>query len=256
MTEILRKLFTPHEFKLSESGEVMVAFSRFNVIDSDKDVTFAGSMPAGKSVPISAYGHTSWDGALPTGKGAIREQGDFGILDGGFFMETDQGRNTYHTVKAMADLQEWSYGYNPLPPSGPGTFEGQRVRELRKLDVFEVSPVLKGAGVGTSTLAIKSGGPGSDAPYAEHLAWVLDEIDALAGRTKDRAEWRAKEGRQMSAASMARLEAIHERMRSMADDLGSMMAAMAPQDPAKQAAFRAAEYENLLALARANGVSV
>ena len=153
----------------------------------------------------------------------------------------------------MAALQEWSYGYAVL--DGPsGLFEGKRVRELRKLDVFEVSPVLKGAGVGTSTLAIKSGGPGSDSPYAEHLAWVLDEIDALAGRTKDRAEWRAKEGRPMSAASMARLETIHERMRSMADDFGSMMADMAPKDPAKQAAFAAAFQENMLAMARANGV--
>jgi hypothetical protein len=84
-------------------------------------------------------------------------------------METDQGRNAYNTTKAMADLQEWSYGYNVLPPAGPGMFDGKRVRELRKLDVFEVSPVLKGAGVGTATLAIKSGAPGADAPYAELL---------------------------------------------------------------------------------------
>jgi len=229
MTALLRKAFTPFEFKLSETGEVTLAFSRFNVIDSDNDVTFPGSMPVGKAVPMSAFGHTSWDGALPTGKGTIREAGDLGILDGAFFMETDQGRNTYHTVKAMADLQEWSYGYAVLPPSGPEVFNGQAVRGLRKLDVWEVSPVLKGAGVGTTTLAIKSGGPGPDAPYAEHLAWVLDEWAALSDRTKDRAEWRAKEGRVMSAANMARLDAMRERMRSVMGDLDAMMADLAPK---------------------------
>lgn len=221
------KAFTPYEFKLSETGAMTVAFSRFNVVDSDGDVTFPGSLPVGKGVPMSAYGHTSWDGALPIGKGVVGERGDLGIFDGHFFMDTDQGRNAYATVKAMADLQEWSYGYNVVD-GGPGTFDGKRVRELRKLDVFEVSPVLKGAGVGTATLAIKSGDPGSGLPYAEHLVWVLDEIEALSDRTKSRADWRAKEGRVMSAGNMARLEAIHERMRSMTDDLASMMAEMAP----------------------------
>ncbi len=210
MTEFLRKAFTPVEFKLSETGEVSLAFSRLNVIDSDNDVTFPGALPAGKSVPMSAYGHTSWDGALPIGKGTIRETGDLGILDGGFFMDTDQGRNGYNTVKAMADLQEWSYGYNPLPPSGPGTFDGKRVRELRKLDVFEVSPVLKGAGVGTATLAIKSGALASDAPYAEQLLWYSEGLPALVDRFKGHAAARAAEGRKLSRSDRAALEELIE----------------------------------------------
>ena len=58
----------------------------------------------------------------------------------------------------------------------------------------------------------------------------------------------------MSAATMARMETIHERMRSMMGDLDEMMASMTPVDPAKQAAFAAAFQENMLAMARANGV--
>ena len=245
-----RKAFTPYEFKLSETGDVTVAFSRFNVIDSDGDVTFAGAMPVGKSIPMSAFGHTSWDGALPTGKGTISEHGDLAVLDGGFFMETDQGRNTYHTVKAMADLQEWSYGYNVID-GGPGTFEGKRVRELRKLDVSEVSPVLKGAGIGTATLAIKSGGPGPDAPYAEHLVWILDEVEAFSDRTKDRADWRAKEGRVMSAANIRQLAALRDRMRTMAEGLDSMMAEMMPPKAAD-----AVTLDVLLSTARRLGVPI
>jgi hypothetical protein len=204
------KAFTPIEFKLDEAGSVMVAFSRFNVIDSDNDVTFPGALPVGKAVPMSAYGHTSWDGAPPTGKGTIRETGDLGIFDGAFFMETDQGRNAYHTTKAMADLQEWSYGYAVLPPSGPETFDGKRVRGLRKLDVFEVSPVLKGAGVGTSTLAIKSGAPASDAPYVEQVLWYSEGLPALLDRFKSHAATRAAEGRKLSRSDRAAVEDLVE----------------------------------------------
>jgi len=243
-----RKAFVPFDFKLSETGDVSVAFSRFGVIDSDNDVTYPGAMPVGKTVPVSAYGHTSWDGALPIGKGTIREVGDLGILDGRFFMDTDQGRNGYATVKAMADIQDWSFGYVVLPPSGPEVFEGKDVRALRKLDVFEVSPVLKGAGIGTATLAIKSGAPGPDAPYAEHLAWVLDEVKALTDRSRDRAVWRAKEGRVMSNANMERLRALHEAMRGAAEDLESMMAEMAPK-------ASPVTLEILLATARRLGVT-
>jgi len=225
---IARKSFTPHEFKLSETGEVTVAFSRFNVIDADGDVTFAGALPVGKAVPMSAYGHTSWDGALPTGKGLIGERGDLGIFDGSYFMETDQGRNAYHTTKAMADLQEWSYGYKPLPPSGPGTFEGKRVRELRKLDVYEVSPVLKGAGVGTTTLAIKSGAPASDAPYAEQLLWYSEGLPALIDRFKGHAASRASEGRKLSRADRAAIEDLVESLDAQLAAARDLIAAAEP----------------------------
>ena len=69
---IIRKAFMPGEFKLEESGAVTIAFAQLNVVDHDKDVSLPGSFPT-KTVPISAYGHTSWSGAMPVGKGTIRE---------------------------------------------------------------------------------------------------------------------------------------------------------------------------------------
>jgi hypothetical protein len=255
MTDIIRKAFIPFEFKLSETGAVTVAFSRFNVIDSDGDVTFPGAMPVGKAVPMSSYGHTSWDGAPPTGKGVISERSDLGVFDGGFFMETDQGRNAYHTTKAMADLQEWSYGYAVLD-GPPGMFGGKRVRELRKLDVFEVSPVLRGAGVGTHTLAIKSGAPGPDAPFATQLSWYSEGLPALLDRFKGHAAARLTEGRKLSRADRAALEDLVDTLDGQLTAARGLLVTAEPPDPAKQAAFRAAEYENLLAIARANGVPV
>jgi hypothetical protein len=253
--ESARKAFTPYEFKLSETGDVTVAFSRFNVIDSDGDVTFPGAMPVGKAVPMSSYGHTSWDGAPPTGKGVISERLDLGIFAGGFFMETDQGRNAYHTTKAMADLQEWSYGYAVLD-GPPGMFNGKRVRELRKLDVFEVSPVLRGAGVGTHTLAIKSGAPGPDAPSAERLVWYSDGMKAVLDQLAEHAATRGKDGRKLSRSDRAVLEDLAEAQAGHLAATRALLDSDAPQDPAKQAEFRQAAYENLLAIARANGVPV
>lgn len=245
-----RKSFAPEGLTLSETGEVKVAFSRLNVIDHDGDVTYPGALPAGKAVAMSDFNHSSWDGALPVGKGVIGEADGLGILDGSFFMGTDQGRNAYHTVKAMADLQEWSYGYSVLA-GGPEMFEGKSVRALRKLDVFEVSPVLLGAGVGTSTLAIKSGGPGPGMPYAEHLAWVMGEVEALTDRTKDRAEWRAKEGRVLSAANRTTLATIAGAMQSHHADLMALLDATDPQK-----ASRDMTLDVLLGIARRYGVKV
>jgi hypothetical protein len=195
MTE--RKAFTPTEFKLSETGEVLVAFSRLDVVDLDGDVTRHGAIPAGKAVPMSDYGHTSWDGALPIGKGVLGESGDYGTFTGAFFMDTDQGRNGYATVKAMAELQEWSYGYAVLD-GGPVTLNGTNAREIRSLDVYEVSPVLKGAGVGTHTIAIKADAPGTDVPWAEHLSWFGDRSAAFLDHATARAAMREAEGRKLS----------------------------------------------------------
>lgn len=253
MTDILRKAFTPFEFKLDEQGSVLVAFSRFNVIDADNDVTFPGSMPVGKAVPMSAYGHTSWDGALPTGKGTIGERGAFGVFDGGFFMETDQGRNAYHTTKAMADLQEWSYGYDVLPPSGPGMFDGKRVRELRKLDVFEVSPVLKGAGVGTATLAIKSGAPDAGASYADQLAWYSGWLPTFIDRVKAHRATRDAEGRKLSRTDRAMLEDLDA---GLTAHLGVIHELLVVPEPPKAAEHRLQEIEILVAEAQLRGVTV
>jgi hypothetical protein len=242
-----RKSFTPGEFKLSETGEVVVAFAQLNVIDRDGDVTLPGAFPA-KAVPMSAYGHTSWDGELPVGKGLISEAGDWAIFTGSFFMDTAQGRNAHATVKAMADLQEWSYGYEPVV-ADYGQRDGRSVRLLKSIDVFEVSPVLLGAGVGTHTLAIKSGAPGADAPYAEHLDRVLDEVKALVDRSRDRAAWRAKEGRGLSGSNLVSLGDLRDGLYAVTADLDDLL------EPPKRYADPAT-VEALLGLARTAGVIV
>lgn len=138
----------------SEPGEVRAVVATFRVADADGDVTLPGAFTHGEEVRISAYGHRSWAGELPVGRGRIVTTENEAILEGRFFLNTEAGRETYETVKAMGDLQEWSYGFEVVEAER-GEWEGEEVRLLRKLRVFEVSPVLVGAGVGTRTLTLK-----------------------------------------------------------------------------------------------------
>jgi HK97 family phage prohead protease len=142
--------------KVSDKGEVEAVFATLGVIDLDGDVTKPGAFEKGAAVKISAWNHGSWGSQMPVGRGTIREQGDQAILTGKFFLDTQQGRDTFTTVKESGDLIEWSYGYDILE-SSPGTMDGQSVQFLEKLKVHEVSPVILGAGIDTRTLTTKSG---------------------------------------------------------------------------------------------------
>jgi hypothetical protein len=254
MTDILRKAFTPHELKVDEAGSITFAFAQLSIIDHDGDVTLPGAFPA-KDVPMSAYGHSSWDGALPIGKGGISEQGDWAIFTGQFFMDTAAGRDTHATIKGLGALAEYSYGYNPLDYSF-GQQDGQNVRFLRSLDVFEVSPVLIGAGIGTHTLAIKSGSPEPDLPYAAHASWLREAVAAFTDRTGERAAWRAEEGRGLSVANRDDLDALVKALDefpAVADELRALLEAT---DPTKADRLRRTEIDILIASARRNGVTV
>jgi hypothetical protein len=143
------------EIKNADKGEVSAVFATLNVKDADGDVTPNGAFEDGAEVLISSYQHTSWGGALPVGKGAIRETKSEAILTGRFFLDTQVGRDTFTVVKQLGTRQQWSYGYDVLD-SDRGKFDGEDVRFLKRLKVHEVSPVLVGSGVNTRTLATKA----------------------------------------------------------------------------------------------------
>jgi hypothetical protein len=135
-----------------EQGLVRAVFATLNVEDSDGDVTLPGAF-GNQKVRLGAWGH-AWN-ELPVGKGVIAEEGDKAVFDGGFFLDTDAGREHFHTIKNLAELQEWSYGFKVLE-SEASEVNGRRVRLLKKLLVHEVSPVMLGAGVDTMTVDIKA----------------------------------------------------------------------------------------------------
>ncbi|MCX4587470.1 hypothetical protein [Streptomyces sp. NBC_01481] len=174
------------EIKSAVSGEVEAVFASLNCVDRDDDVTLPGAFKSGAKVAISAFGHKSWEGVLPVGKGTIHENGNEVVLRGRFFLQTSGGRDAFQTVKELADGpgMEWSYGFQVLD-SDRGQFEGRSVRFLKRLKVHEVSPVLRGSGINTRVLAVKSYSSVKDelnSIYAELQHDILDEI----ARTLDR----------------------------------------------------------------------
>jgi hypothetical protein len=243
-----RKLFAPGGLKLDDQGHLKAAFAQLNVIDSDGDVTLPGAFPR-KDVPMSAYGHTSWEGALPIGKGTISEEGDWAVFEGDFFMSTTHGHDAYVTVKGLGELAEYSYGYNVLDAER-GQFKGKPANFLKSIDPFEVSPVLKGAGVGTHTIAIKSDEPGTGLPYAEEASWYLEHFPAFFERTEDREAFRRGEGRTLSKADRERLAAIAARFLEHHDAIKAFLS-----DPTAEAEERARR-ALMVEIARAKSLGV
>lgn len=129
-------------------GQCRAIFCRLGLVDSDGDVTMPGAFEEGIEVPISAYGHTSWQGALPVGRAVIHSDTQRAWADCQFFMGTQAGRETFEVIRDLGPLQQWSWGFDPVAAdSGPDPAgSGQHVQFLRRVDLHEVSPVLVGAG--------------------------------------------------------------------------------------------------------------
>jgi phage head maturation protease len=145
-----------------QEGVFRARIATFNVVDKDDEVTLPGAFPIGKRVLISAYSHGSWDSglsAVPIGDGTTSSDMTGAYVEGKFWLDTFAGRETYKAVKNAADLQEWSYGFKTTASSVDSTdlaaYPGAR-RILKTVDIFEISPVLVGAGVDTATMSIKS----------------------------------------------------------------------------------------------------
>ncbi len=146
------------EFKADGEGKVSAVFSVFNTLDSDGDVVIPEAIKSGfKSGSVPMVWAHKWD--MPIGKGAIKQDGDKATFEGEFFMDTESGKEAYNLVKAMGDLQQWSFGYR-VNDSERGKFKsGDKdvdARYLKDLSVYEVSPFLVGANQDTYTMAIKS----------------------------------------------------------------------------------------------------
>lgn len=145
------------EFKEDgEPGTVSAVFSTLNVIDHDHDVTLPGAFEENAPVRIAAWNH-GWN-ELPVGRGEIHETESEARMDGRFFLDTLAGKEHYLTVKALGELQEWSYSFDILEHEY-GKMDDQDVRFLKHLKVHEVSPVMLGAGIDTRTLDIKGAKP-------------------------------------------------------------------------------------------------
>lgn len=133
-------------------GSVRSQFVTYDEIDKDGDVIRAGALTEGQEVFLVPW--HDWSGKGPVGHGTIHNELNAGVFDGGFWLNTQDGEQTYNKVKNAPHLWEWSWGFFPEKWSY-GDFQGANVRFLEKVRIFEVSPVMVGAGNSTRTLGIK-----------------------------------------------------------------------------------------------------
>lgn len=161
MPELKRKSFKFELKQLDEDGTGTARIAILNAIDSDGDVARPGDF--GKQMVAVQPAH-NWSHPM-LGKASIFEKDNEVLAGFKLNLKSASGREWYEVLKFDLEngppIQEWSYGYDALDFE-MGEFEGQRVRFLNKpggggIKVYEISPVLLGAGVDTATLGIKSG---------------------------------------------------------------------------------------------------
>jgi hypothetical protein len=146
--------------KMDEAGSGRARIAQLSAIDSDGDTyapgAFSWKQGGGQWVNmIPAHDRR----AMPFGKAWLHEDGDWCVADLYLNLETQAGKDWHATLKfdlaKGLPVQEWSYGYQVLDAVQEQR-DGKYVQILKKLDVDEISPVLRGAGVGTGTLSMKS----------------------------------------------------------------------------------------------------
>jgi hypothetical protein len=164
MTDLTLKSFCAFEIKDVNKGDVEAIIATLGVVDKDEDIIRRDAIPDGSKVLMSSYGHDAVFGARPVGKGRLFTEGNKAVFKGRIFLGTADGKDTFEVLKEMGGDQEWSFGFRVLGAEVPGDDEkklGAR-RILTKLDAFEVSPVIVGAGVGTRTVGVKGCSPIAD----------------------------------------------------------------------------------------------
>jgi HK97 family phage prohead protease len=158
--------------ELKEDGDtryIEAVFSLFDTIDSDNDVTKANALRSGytgNKVPL-VWNH-DWSKVI--GRGIIETDNQKAVFKG-YFLNTEAGKEAYETVKAMQDMQQFSYGFQVMKSEKGSHIDSKGeevpVRVLQDVKVWEVSPVLVGAQQNSFVQALKSGLEPYDDPDEE-----------------------------------------------------------------------------------------
>ena len=228
------KEFKSIDFALDNEaeGKVEAVFSVFNNVDSDGDVVLPNSLKSFKGlegeVPM-VWSH-KWEN--PIGKGRIVQDDDKATFKGEFIMSSESGKEAYEIVKAMGDLQQWSFGFQ-VDDAEQGTFQkdgqSQEVRYIKSATVFEVSPVLVGANQSTYTVAVKEQKEKdvkdveSGLRFTDEADNVLITINNFIDRAKELTSLRIKKGKSLSKSAQDSLMQIQDRIQEVYNDLDSIL---------------------------------
>jgi len=213
-------------------GKVEAVFSNFNEVDSDGDVVLPDSIKSGygdKGVAM-VWAH-DWKNVI--GRGEIVDDGEKAIFKGQFIMDTQQGKDAYNTVKAMGDLQQWSFGYEVVE-SEKGMFKKDNeteieVRYLNNVKVWEVSPVLVGANQNTYTLAVKEDKP-KGKKFSEEVEDVLTTLTSLVKRARELTALRLSKDKTLSDESTSLIMNLQDALQEAHQDIDTLLSVASPEE--------------------------
>ncbi|KKM92395.1 hypothetical protein LCGC14_1218830 [marine sediment metagenome] len=192
---------------LNEDGEGLAVIATLDVIDKDGDVIQAGAIgnQFAKMVPGHDWVH------VPIGKAAIREEGNEVLAAFKLNLDIKAAREWHSSMlKDIASppvLQEWSFGFS-IKDVSFGEQDGQDVRFLKALEIHEISPVVKGAGINTRTVALKSEGERQSIKLVDHIAEALGGVKAVIARCVLIKKKRAEDGRDLSKDRQGDMEVV------------------------------------------------
>jgi len=194
--------------KMDGEGRGIARIATLSAVDHDGDTYAPGAFSWKEQWVqiVPAHQHQ----AMPLGKARLYEDGDAAFAELHMNLETAAGRDWHKTLKFDLEngtaVQEWSYGFRVLDFEQQMR-DGDRVRLLKRLDVHEVSPVLRGAGVGSATLSMKSRGA-----FSDQLDALIEELDDALSRAEGVKTLRDGQGRAMSKARIDQLAKLRARL--------------------------------------------
>ncbi|MEO0589104.1 MAG: HK97 family phage prohead protease [Pseudomonadota bacterium] len=145
--------------EMADSGKGLALIAKLSEIDHDNDTYEKGAFAwKGDQWCPLLTAHDRW--RMPFGKARVFEQGDAAYAELHLNLDTQIGKEWHSTLKFdLAHgkaVQEWSYGFDAVEATYRINSGEDRVRVLKRLDVHEVSAVVRGAGRGTQTLDMKT----------------------------------------------------------------------------------------------------
>lgn len=157
MGQLQRKTIQAALKAVDDEGTFEAVIATLGVIDHDGDVVEAGAL-TGQTVSLMPA-HDSM--SVPLGKATIIERGDDVIAVGKFNRGVSAGKDWHEAIKFdlahPPAVQEWSWGYRVKAENQRlGQLNGEDARFLSLIDAEEISPVLRGASIGTRTLEAKA----------------------------------------------------------------------------------------------------
>ncbi|KKK48546.1 hypothetical protein LCGC14_3144030 [marine sediment metagenome] len=226
--DIEHKRFKAQVKQTGDSGEFEAIIATLGVVDADGDIIVAGAFQNATLSVLPAHDSRS----VPLGKATMEDRGDKAIAVGKFNLDVPAAKDWHSAIRFDLEngksVQEWSFAYRVVE-SEMETRDEEEVRILKKMDVMEVSPVLRGAGVDTGTLSAKS-----KQRFADQLDSTLTAVEDTLERAKSIARLRAKNDKPgtLSDNHKARIKAMRDKFEEIQVVLSGTVENDGPEMPA------------------------